>query len=172
MKEILSKINSLIDNYKKTFELIKKRIPITTSPEESSPHKYFITAEGLEEIIKIEIQLYKKFSNIIEIATENLKTSKNYLEKGNQKILSDGIHEFKYCYEISHILREKAISNLIQIKSADFKIRLNGFSEREQQEIVFSEKTLDTYNKKEKSLIKEYDISIAQASRLFGMMNK
>lgn len=171
MKELLSKILSLTENYKKSFDIVSKQMPPLSDPNESLPHSYFIISEILEEIIKIEIQLFEKFLNIVEVGIENLKTSKQHLQKSDYKLLSDGIHQFKYCRGISETLRGRAVFNLSQLKSSEFKTRNSLFNEEEKKEILFSEETFDSYRKKEKGLVKSYDICIAKVSRLFGLMS-
>ncbi len=172
MKNLISKLFSLTTNYKEKFEMVSKKLPTFGSPDKTDPNKYFLTAEILEELYKIDGQLYEKFENIIDACMEELNLREHHQRAVNKEAsdtLSEAVQDFKSCKAKSEQVRERAYIILCQISSPEFTHRIYNFTEQQKKEIRFSQKTLESYSKKKKHINKFYDRCIAKASKLFGI---
>lgn len=171
VKNLINKVFSLTKNYRDKFEMLSKKLPTFGSPDKTDPNKYFLIAEILEELFRIDEQFYEKFENIIDICMEEISIRENRrtVDKEASDLLSEAIHEFKTCKAKSEQVRERAYIILCQISTPDFTHRIYNFTQQQKQEINFSQKTLEAYSKKNKYLNKFYDRCIAKASKLFGI---
>jgi hypothetical protein len=169
MEEKVNKIFNLIENYNKSLKTVSDKLPAMNDAFDTKPEEYFIIAEIVEEIINIDVQLYEKFENIIDLCMEEIKVDKNYVVKKSAKMLGDAIQKFKECRAKSNHIREKAIIHLSQIETPDFTMRKDKFTPEQKKEINFAEETLKNYHKKLNTPKKLYDRCLAKASKLYGI---
>lgn len=169
MEDKVNKIFNLIDNYKKSLKAVSNKLPAMNDAFETKPEEYFIVAEIVEEIINMDVQLFEKFENIIDLCTEEIKINKNYTTKKSSNMLADAIQKLKNQHAISNQIKEKAIIHLSQIETPDFTMRKDNFTPEQRKQVQFSEETLKNYHKKLNNPKKLYDKTLAKASKLYGI---
>ncbi len=171
LKTKIDKIFNLLQNYRNSIDSLLKRLPAFGDVFKTSPQTYFIAAEIIEEIFNIDEQLFTKFENIIDLCFDEIKQNENSANKGTSLLLADAIEEFKNCNALSESIKERAYINVNQISTPDFTCREDTFTEEQKSQIRFAEKTMETYSKKVKNNEKSYDLCIAKAAKLFGIID-
>lgn len=77
MKAEVTKIFSLTENYKNSFDKVSKKLPEFDDPSKEPPAYYFLAAEIIEQIMKMDHQLFEKFEYIIDLCMEKVRHIKN-----------------------------------------------------------------------------------------------